>query len=658
MGAAEDGPWWRGIVPRRGRAVAPVIRLPDGSAVPASFAAALLGRRERAAIEARRRGDRLPGLAPGRLGRAALGAGLRPSVDSIGPRAESVLRTWIEEVDRELPEILAALEADDRAAFLLRGWITPRTFPGGRRLQRPDGTTVSFLALGRLDARGPAGTALVAASVAGTLIPRLRPSPAAAADGLLVPVGFAEEGCLYLPLVEAPLAVAGERSRELLVALAVYAQMRMGLEGCRVLATEGLRVPLDPVAPAEPLGGGPEEAASAIRGLILERWGGALTHREAALSPGGSPSPVALLFLDPETAGAAEGELPRLAELGVGVLVWGQADAPRRAWVPGEAAQVVAGPELRPLGFAPALLSADAMAEAALVLRRPAAPAAEGGGPAHEDAPTATAEVAAAPPVPATPGAVPPGAKTKADDAPVRVLCLGGVRVLLDGEPVERGWRRKALELLALLASCPEGLTRDQILDALWPEEDPARTGDRLRQCLRQIRQRLGGEEGTTVADWVDERLRLDEAVVWSDVRAFEAALEEARVAGEPERADRLRRAVVLYSGAFCEGHSYEWTLPVQERLRREFLEASAELAKALLGSGQHDQALRSLDRGIEEDPFAEHLYRLAIEIEGMRGRPAEARNRYEKLRRLLEDELGGEPSEETESAYREASGG
>jgi hypothetical protein len=189
MSVPPVGPWWRGLIPRqRRREGAAVIRLADGSAVPASFAAAILGQRERAGIEARRRSSRSGLPAPGPLGRAAWAGGLRPSVDSIGPRAEVLLRLWTAEVDREPPEIVGALEGEDRAAFLLRGWVTPRTFPRAR-LRSPDGTVVAFRALRGLEPRGLAGgSALVAASVAGPLVPRLRPSPAVAADGLLVPV--------------------------------------------------------------------------------------------------------------------------------------------------------------------------------------------------------------------------------------------------------------------------------------------------------------------------------------------------------------------------------------------------------------------------------------------------------------------------------------
>lgn len=155
------------------------------------------------------------------------------------------------------------------------------------------------------------------------------------------------------------------------------------------------------------------------------------------------------------------------------------------------------------------------------------------------------------------------------------------------------------------------------------------------------------------VADWVDERLRLDARAVWCDVQAFEHALEGVGKAVEP--AAHLRRAVDLYRGPFCEGHPYDWALHIRERLQRRFLEASADLAKLLAQEGDHDDALRVLDRAVEEDRFAEHLYRQAMALERKRERPEEARKRYEALKRLLVEELGIEPTEETQAVYREA---
>ncbi len=87
----------------------------------------------------------------------------------------------------------------------------------------------------------------------------------------------------------------------------------------------------------------------------------------------------------------------------------------------------------------------------------------------------------------------------------------------------------------------------------------------------------------------------------------------------------------------------------------RERRQASAELAELLAQEDDHDDALRVLDRAVEQDRFAEHLYRQAIALERKRGRPEGARRRYEGLKRLLAEELGINPTEETEAVYRDA---
>ncbi|MGH2573265.1 MAG: AfsR/SARP family transcriptional regulator [Actinomycetota bacterium] len=658
MGASRGPAWWRGLLPRRRRGPPAAIVLPDGSAVPSSFAAAILGRRERAAIERRRRGV-LGGVpeAPGRLGGLAWGAGLRPSVDTVGPRAEALLRAWLEGVGREPPEVLCGLEAGDRVAFLLRGWITPRAFPR-RPLREATGTVVSFRALRGLEPAGlSGGTALVAASVRGPLLPRLRPSPTVAADGLLVPVGFTEEGCLYIPLLGAPLGVSGERSAELLVALAVYAQMRMGPDVCRVLATEPLRPLLDAVVAVEVLRGSPQEIARALHELVLRHRreqleAGALTHREVALSPTAPREPVVLAVLDADTAQQVKSGLPEFTGSGIGLVVLDDTDEPRRISLSAGQGQVRVAAELELLEVAPAVLSADALAEAAVVLRsaerrEPVPPA--------EDVTVAASGTAPQSAVVETKGREPARAPDTAEPtARRRVLCLGGIRVFLGSEAVEGGWRKKALELLALLVAHREGRSREQVLGALWPDADPARSAGSLRQCLRQIRLRLeASKQETIVADWVDERLRLDVGAVWSDVRAFEEALEEARSAAEPSAP--LHEAVNLYRGPFCNGHYYDWAIPIRGRLQREFVDASAELAELLARGDRYEEALQILDRAVEQDQFAEHLYRIAIALEGRRGRPEAARSRYQALSLLLADELGVEPTGETEAVYRRA---
>ena len=75
--------------------------------------------------------------------------------------------------------------------------------------------------------------------------------------------------------------------------------------------------------------------------------------------------------------------------------------------------------------------------------------------------------------------------------AAVAIDALGRFRVLRDGAPVPRSaWRsRKARDLLKMLvARHGRPVSRDALIEALWPEEDPARCANRLSVALSTLR--------------------------------------------------------------------------------------------------------------------------------------------------------------------------
>ena len=74
---------------------------------------------------------------------------------------------------------------------------------------------------------------------------------------------------------------------------------------------------------------------------------------------------------------------------------------------------------------------------------------------------------------------------------PVRIQALGGFRVLRAGEPVPvEDWQsRKARELLkVLVARRGRAVPREALMEALWPDEDPARLSNRLSVALSTVR--------------------------------------------------------------------------------------------------------------------------------------------------------------------------
>jgi class 3 adenylate cyclase len=107
-------------------------------------------------------------------------------------------------------------------------------------------------------------------------------------------------------------------------------------------------------------------------------------------------------------------------------------------------------------------------------------------------------------------------------------------------------------------------------------------------------------------------------------------------------------------SRGFLVGLEAPWITRERERvhmLRIRALEATAEVG---LGMGGYE--LTSTDRSartlIELEPFRESGYRYLMEALGRTGNAAEAIRVYETLRSSLHDQLGVEPSAETQAAY------
>ena len=79
----------------------------------------------------------------------------------------------------------------------------------------------------------------------------------------------------------------------------------------------------------------------------------------------------------------------------------------------------------------------------------------------------------------------------------VAIKLLGGFAATQGEEPIDPSvWRlRKGRELVKLLALAPgHELHREQLMDALWPNLDPAAAANNLHQVVHVARRALGAE--------------------------------------------------------------------------------------------------------------------------------------------------------------------
>jgi predicted ATPase/DNA-binding SARP family transcriptional activator len=239
----------------------------------------------------------------------------------------------------------------------------------------------------------------------------------------------------------------------------------------------------------------------------------------------------------------------------------------------------------------------------------------------------------------------------------LRIDLLGGFRVAVDDVAVdEAAWRlRSARGLIKLLALNPEhSMHREQVIEALWPERDPATASNNLRQALFVARRALEscGEDGARRLTFAREALTLGGDGLTIDLEEFEAA------AAEAERApsvDRCRTALELYRGELLpEDRFEEWTGARRQALADRHLTLLVDIARLHEEAEEHPAALAALQQALVEEPFHERAHRAMMRIYALTGRRQRALAQFQLLRESLRREFEDEPDEQTRKLYQD----
>ncbi len=167
----------------------------------------------------------------------------------------------------------------------------------------------------------------------------------------------------------------------------------------------------------------------------------------------------------------------------------------------------------------------------------------------------------------------------QAQASAIRLELLGGFKAVVAGEVVEAGaWSgRRAVELVQLLAIA-EGrrLTRDEVLEALWPRLDADAGAANLRKAAHHARRALANPDGVVLRG--GQVSLLPSGSVETDVERFESQARKALAGDDPAACAEVAAS---YPGELLPEALYEdWTQAPRERLRSlhvELLRRSGE---------------------------------------------------------------------------------
>ncbi|HEX6291891.1 MAG TPA: BTAD domain-containing putative transcriptional regulator [Herpetosiphonaceae bacterium] len=235
-------------------------------------------------------------------------------------------------------------------------------------------------------------------------------------------------------------------------------------------------------------------------------------------------------------------------------------------------------------------------------------------------------------------------------------MSLLGPVVISKAQQEITGFRsRKALALLIYLACTEQSQGREALADLLWGDCRQQQALSNLRTTLVHLRDRVGDCLHSTPG-----HLALNPRFpCWVDAvdvqRQLTALLPDRSALLTQPTARQLEKALQLYRGDFLAGfhvqhapYFEEWVLIEGERLRRMVIEGYQRLVAFYVAQGDHKAGLRGVDRWLALDRLDEEGHTQRIHLLAADGQRAAALAQYETCRRVLKEELGVEPAEQT----------
>jgi DNA-binding SARP family transcriptional activator/predicted ATPase len=250
--------------------------------------------------------------------------------------------------------------------------------------------------------------------------------------------------------------------------------------------------------------------------------------------------------------------------------------------------------------------------------------------------------------------------------SPLRIYLFGAPRFERDDTPIHIP-RRKAVALLAYLATTSQPHSRDALATMFWPEHDQTKARANLRRELSRTKSALG-EEPFKIQG---EQLSLNSALGWwLDVADFQTKLNTAQGGllegsgasggGEISRhMVAIQEAVSLYTNEFMAGFSLpdspqfdEWQFFQRESLNRSLGDALQKMVYWHTAQGDYEAAIEYARRWLALDNLFEQAHRQLMQLYAWSGQQGAAIRQYEQCQRLLLKEIGVEPEEETFELY------
>ncbi|MDY6893329.1 MAG: BTAD domain-containing putative transcriptional regulator [Chloroflexota bacterium] len=241
----------------------------------------------------------------------------------------------------------------------------------------------------------------------------------------------------------------------------------------------------------------------------------------------------------------------------------------------------------------------------------------------------------------------------------LEVYCLGTFSVRIGGKTVQYWQSSKAKAVLKyLVARRRRPVSKEALMEALWPDVEPQLANNNLRAAIRALRQTLGGCTGGGDFSWIQFQdgnyLISSEGAVWTDIEQFECHVNRGRQLEKEGCLESALReyelAEVLYRGDYLQDDLYEdWTLLEREALKDVYSVILGRLADCHMAISDYASSVRYCQQIIFSDCCREDAYRRLMTCYSRLGNRNRALEWYRICERTIQQELDLLPEHQTQ---------
>jgi DNA-binding SARP family transcriptional activator/CheY-like chemotaxis protein len=236
----------------------------------------------------------------------------------------------------------------------------------------------------------------------------------------------------------------------------------------------------------------------------------------------------------------------------------------------------------------------------------------------------------------------------------VRIDVWGTLRVSVGGRVIGPrdfpGVKPKQL-LEILIAERGHAVSKSRLADLLWGDALPRNYTATLETYVSVLRQTLepGVRARESVVMTEPGGYRLDAERTTLDIEEFDALVQSTAGRQPLAALDTLTAALSLVRGQVFEDEPYSaWVEHLRSSYARKQLQVLVDAGRLSLITGEAAAAVSLAEQAVSLDPLAESAYQVLMTASYALWRQEDALRAFDRCRKLLADELGVDPLDET----------